>query len=246
MRPGENETTSQEIAHLREINSRLVMLLGHELGSPLTVILAYLRLWQDRATSIDREELDLVVGQALALKARLSDLVLLDQLESGLGHLALEPQDVDALVRAAIEKASNGFKERNLTFITGITFTDPLVADRDMVLRALDHLITNACKFSPFGSTIHLLVERKGTNCRIGVIDHGIGIAPELHALIFEPFYQADLTRARRYGGMGIGLKLVRAIVERHYGCVTVASSVGAGSTFTLVLPLTPPEVPAA
>jgi signal transduction histidine kinase len=104
----------------------------------------------------------------------------------------------------------------------------------------VDHLLINACKFSSSGSTIEIGAEQCDQVSRIWVSDCGIGIPQEQYGQIFEPFFQADLSRARRYSGMGVGLKLVRAIVEKHGGSVQVQSRVGEGSTFTLVLPLTP------
>lgn len=227
-----------EIARLRQVNQKLLMLLGHELGSPLTYILAYLRLWQERIIGVDRNELDLVVEQALSLKSRLDDVMLLDQLEAGLWYPQLEPICPQEIVNAVIEKTLPLLQEKKIALRTELRCDKLILADRALLIRALDHLVCNAQKFSPSGTIITIFTRRCGQVCEIGVIDQGIGIPPEQHRQIFEPFFQADLRCARRYNGMGIGLKLVQAIVERMGGKVSVVSRVGKGSTFTLSVPL--------
>lgn len=214
------------------------MLLGHELGSPLTFILAYLRLWQERVAEVDRDELNLVVQQALTLKGRLDDLMLLQQLETGLWRVVPEPISMRALI-VQVEQARHAeLEEKYLTLVTELEDVAYVQADRDMLFRALDHLVANAHKFSPPGGTIRVRAEREDMMCRLTVQDQGIGIPQEQHQQIFEPFFQGDLTRARRYNGLGIGLKLVRAIAERLGGHVQVKSIQGEGSTFILTVPL--------
>jgi signal transduction histidine kinase len=219
------------------LHHNLLMLLGHELGSPLTFILAYLRLWQERGSPLNRDELDLVVEQALMLKSRLDDLLLLDQLETGLWRLTIEPVTVKEIVDAVVGRRAAQLQERNLSVVQDIECTEPILADKEMLVRAIDHLFTNACKFSSSGSSILVRAEQCDGVCRIRITDQGIGIPQEQYAQIFEPFFQADLTRARRYSGMGLGLRVVRAIVEKHGGRIQVQSRVGEGSTFTLVMP---------
>jgi signal transduction histidine kinase len=230
------KTISNPTAAL-ESNSSLWRLLGHELGSPLTYIVASLRLWQERGQGVDHDELQLVLDQALTLKARLEDLLLLDQLVTGTWRPIFERVRPSELVRRVIEKQRAAFHERRLHVRLDDLSDDPIVADREMLERAVEHLLTNACKFSRPGETVQVRVDRAAKVCRISVTDRGIGIPVEEQAQIFQPFYQVDLSRARRYGGMGIGLKLVRAIIEQHGGTVQVLSTKGEGSTFSLHLP---------
>lgn len=214
------------------------MLLAHELGSPLTHVLGYLRLWQERAPIFERVELDLVVEQALTLKSRLDEILLLDQLEAGLWELHCTPTSIQEIVADLVQCQRWRMEEKGLTFSAHIACNDPICADREMMRRALDHILENAYKFSPQRGKVELKVDEVGKFCRVAVSDQGIGIPLEKQAHIFEPFYQADSTRTRRYNGLGIGLKLVRAIVEKQGGCVDVFSRVGEGSTFTVTVPL--------
>jgi len=234
----ESQDISDQVADLRQINHKLVMLLAHELGSPLTHVLGYLRLWQERAPIFERVELDLVVEQALTLKDRLDEILLLDQLEAGLWELRCEPTSIQEIVADLVQSQRWRMEEKGLSFSTHIACNDPVNADKEMMRRALDHLLANAYKFSPPRGKVELRVDEIGTYCRVAVSDQGIGIPLEKQSRIFEPFYQVDLTRTRRYNGLGIGLKLVRAIVEQQGGCVDVYSRVGEGSTFTVTVPL--------
>jgi signal transduction histidine kinase len=238
MRLAEPEGPLDDSTPLREVNQKLLMLLGHELGSPLTFILAYLRLWQERVAEVDRDELNLVVQQALTLKGRLDDLLLLDQLETGIWRVVSEPLSVRTVVAQVEEARRAELEEKYLTFVTELDDASFVQADPDMLFRALDHLVANACKFSLPGGVIRVCAAREGALCRLSVQDYGIGIPPEQQAQIFEPFFQGDLRRARRYNGLGIGLKLVRVIAEKLGGCVHVKSVKGEGSTFSMMLPL--------
>ena len=107
-----------------------------------------------------------------------------------------------------------------------------------MLSRALAHLVINACKFSRKPGTIELVAHEMEHVCCIAVRDYGIGIPSDKQTRIFDAFYQADLTHTRRYNGLGIGLKLARAIIEKHGGSIQVSSQVGQGSTFTVTVPL--------
>jgi len=229
---------AHEVARLREMNHMLVMLLSHELGTPLTHIVAYLRLLQERAPLIERTDLDLAVEQAMVLKGRLEDLLLLDQLEAGTAGLCFVPVSIQEIIVRVLEAQQHQVGERGLELSTYIECNRPAFGDRELLFRALDQVLANACKFSrPYGK-IEVSAKCDSSTCWIKVTDEGIGIPPEKQAHIFEPFYQVDLTKSRRYNGLGIGLRLVRAILEKHQGSIHVSSQVGRGSTFHLAIPL--------
>lgn len=236
--PPDLDSACEEISRLKQVNRKLLMLLGHELGSPLTVILAYLRLWQERLVGVNEEELDLVVDQALALKERLDDLVLLDQLEAGLWCMRRERVSLKEVVETIAAKHRQDLEQKQLALVTEIACTDSALADREMLARALEELLANAIKFSPSGGTIRIVSRCKGQECQVSVSDEGTGISQEQQRQIFEPFFQVELHSARRHKGLGLGLKLVHAIVSGLGGWVTVTSRIGAGSAFTLTLPI--------
>lgn len=234
---GQDEVASQ-LAQLREINSKLVMLVAHELSTPLTHILAYLRLWQERAPVSERVDVDLAVQQALTLKARLDDVLLLDQLESGV----CAPQRVETAIQECLMRVLDHqrwrLQEKGIQLLVQVECSKPVFADKELLVRALDHLVENAAKFSRKGGMVDLRVTCRDEFCRIDVQDDGIGIPREKQAQIFEPFFQLDSSLARRYPGLGIGLRVVRTIIEKHGGSVSVESEVGHGSIFTITVPL--------
>jgi signal transduction histidine kinase len=112
------------------------------------------------------------------------------------------------------------------------------MADREMLFRAVQELVVNACKFSRPHSRTTVQVESEGDMCCILVEDQGSGISPDRQAQLFQPLFQPPTRDVARYNGMGIGLKLVRAITDQHGGRIQVASQPGRGSRFTLSIPL--------
>jgi signal transduction histidine kinase len=236
--PVEYQGISRQDERSRDINRQTVMLLGHELGTPLTHVLAYLRLLQERTPISDRIEIDLAVEQALLLKSHLDDILLLNQLESNACELRCAPIVMQEVIARVVESQRWRIQEKGISLRTLITSRKTIHGDKEMLCRAVTHLVVNACKFSNTRGPIDLRVRDLETVCSVEVSDHGIGIPPEKQQEIFEPFYQVDQTRARRYNGMGIGLVLARAIAEKHGGTIQVVSRVGEGSTFTLTIPL--------
>jgi signal transduction histidine kinase len=161
----------------------------------------------------------------------------------GVAHLSAEtlrlnraPADLATVVREAVEILGADFARAGSAI--SLTSEDGLVADVDQprLHHAIANLLSNAIKFGP-GKSIDVTVGRTGEDhARITVEDHGIGIEPERLPRIFDRFERA--VSARHYGGLGLGLYLVRAIVEAHQGTVSVVSLPGEGSTFTIDLPL--------
>lgn len=236
----ESTLTAVELdrTRLQEFNRTLIKLLGHELGTPLTAILGYLRLWQEQGAIACREELDVVVEQARTLQVHLDDLLLLDQLEVGLGDLKPVPVHINEVVPRIARKFTRQFFEKNLKLHLDLDCRWLVYADEELFARALEHLISNALKFSRPGGSITISAQVQKGLCTISVADEGIGIPSERQTEIFEPFHQLDSSHSRRYPGLGIGLKLVRAIIEKHGGQVAVQSSSGKGSTFSISMPL--------
>jgi signal transduction histidine kinase len=121
----------------------------------------------------------------------------------------------------------------------------PIYADAIHMRRVLDNLLGNALKFTPEGGRVAVDVSHNHDKVFLVVSDSGIGIPPEHLAKIFQRFYQVDNSSKRRYGGVGLGLALVKEIVESHDGTVTVTSEIGHGTTFRIVLPAVTSSSPA-
>ena len=146
---------------------------------------------------------------------------------------------VDELLLAAVAKQETPVHEARLTLAAQIPpDLPPVMGAPDTLARMFDNLLTNAVKFTPQGGTIDLRAQRLNGDLVVEVSDTGIGIAAEEQARIFDRFYQVDGASTRRYGGMGLGLALVKEIAEAHAGTVSVDSELGVGSTFRVCLPL--------
>lgn len=227
-----------EIDRLRELNRSLLARVGHELGSPLSLVLAYLRLWQEQGGIRSLQELDLVLAQALALKSRLSDLLLLEQIESGRWRILPKMVYLTPLVRHVVDEHSEHLQVKQQVVHLQLECDLPVLAEDELIVRVIEHLLSNAIKFSGAGTEIVVATRCESALCRLTVSDAGTGISPELLASIFASFYQPDVSLTRRYNGTGLGLKFVRAIVEAHGGQLQVRSEPGKGSAFSIVLPL--------
>jgi signal transduction histidine kinase len=114
----------------------------------------------------------------------------------------------------------------------------PVAGDTTALRRTIDSLLSNALKFTPGGGRVTVKISHIENALALAVIDTGVGIAPDKLDHIFDRFYQVDGSETRRYGGVGIGLALAKGIVEAHGGRISVASQLGAGTTFTIVLPI--------
>ena len=117
----------------------------------------------------------------------------------------------------------------------------PILVDRDRINQVFDNLLGNAIKFSPRGGTITIRVEAVDDIVRLTIADTGVGIPADKLERVFDRFYQVDGSATRRFGGAGLGLAIVRRIIEAHGGQIWVESDLGQGSSFKFTLPTEPP-----
>jgi PAS domain S-box-containing protein len=217
-------------------------LVSHELRTPLSAVLGWAQLL--RAGSLTPAKQAAAV-EKIERNARLQATLIEDLLDVGRilsGKLELDrrPVDVGAAVRAAVEAASPAAKEKRLS----LTFADRsggtvAWADATRLRQIVGNLLANAIKFTPAGGSVGVLATVSGEHAEIEVRDDGQGIAPELLPHVFERFRQADTSSVRRHGGLGLGLSIVRQLVDLHGGEVSAASEGdGKGATFRVRLPL--------
>jgi signal transduction histidine kinase len=182
----------------------------------------------------------------LRLALRIEELVQLSQLEQReWEELTMETVSLDRVLHTAVETLELRYADRGIGCRLDIApGLPPMWASPDQIERVFLNLLDNAAKFTERGGSVGVSVERDDRDGREGVLvrvaDTGVGIAAEEQLRIFDRFYQVDPSVRRRYGGMGLGLSLVRAIVEAHHGVVWVDSEVGHGSTFSVWLPVRP------
>lgn len=220
--------------------------LSHELRTPLTPIV----VWADllRSGQLDAAQTARAVetiGRSARTQVQLVD-DLLDISRIAAGKLRIEktPVTLDAVVAEAVEMMRPAARTRDVT-LEAITAAEVRVAgDAHRLRQVIWNLLSNALDFTPSGGRVDVVLDRAGDCARVVVRDTGCGIAADFLPQVFERFRQAESSRTRRHGGLGIGLALVREIVERHGGRVRAESDgPDRGATFTVELPLLPAGV---
>jgi signal transduction histidine kinase len=171
------------------------------------------------------------------LERIIGDLLELSRLEGGGSPLEHELVEVGPLFERIAERHERELREREIVLSRRVEHgAEVVVGDADRLEQALQNLAANALKHAPDRGEISLTATASGEKVRISVRDTGPGIPPEHLPLIFDRFYKADASRKAR-GGSGLGLSIVKAIIERHEGTITAANAPGGGALFEMILP---------
>jgi len=221
-------------------------MVSHELRTPLNAILGYTRML--RSAPADREAINKVTAvverNAKAQLRIIEDLV--DSARIVTGKLRIEPGPVDLTpaLEAALDAVRSAAEAKGITLVANFgPSPEQVLGDSTRLQQVVWNLLSNAIKFTPEGGLVELRMEGAADNVRITVTDTGKGIEPEFLPFIFDRFRQADPSSARLYGGLGLGLSLVKYLVELHGGVITAASEgLGRGATFTVTLPRRHPD----
>ena len=216
----------------------------HELRTPLTGLVGYADLLQrkSRAGRLDDADAtrlaDLVVQQARQLNRLVEQLFDVNRIARGYLELERRPVDLSLLVAQVTDAFRVGLGDETAHRLTVTRAAEGLRVDGDAARleQVVRNLLSNAVKYSPGGGVVQISVVRQGTAAALTVTDAGIGIPAAAQGQLFDSFYRAS--NVGPISGFGVGLHVVRAIVERHGGRIAVASVEGAGSTFTIRLPL--------
>ena len=230
----ETERVSMENLRLLERERRFVQDASHELRTPITVALGHTELIQRRATDPTIVEDVDVIADELARLRRLVDGLLLLAGTDDPQQLHLVPVDVGEIVADAVRR----WAATPRRWVLGAAEEAVVLADRDRLAVAFDALIENAVQHTREQDTIEVGVRRRDGTAVVSFRDTGTGIPTEDLDRIFDRFARADPGRSRHTGGFGLGLSIVRAIVEAHLGTVRVTSQVDVGTTFEIDLPL--------
>jgi signal transduction histidine kinase len=235
---------TRELA-LAKLKSDFVSNVSHELRTPLALIRLYsetLELGRLTNSSKQHEYHEIIRKESERLTALINNILDFSRIEAGKKEYTFRETDVADLVRSTLESyrfeiEQNGFRleekiEDNLP---------PLQVDREAIARSLLNLVNNAVKYSVSDKYLGVSLYRRNGGVNLEVVDHGIGIPPNEQAKIFEKFYRACDPLVHNTKGSGLGLSLVRHIVEAHGGEVGVESSPGKGSKFTITLPVQNP-----
>ncbi len=238
----ENARTYQRLEDLEQAKSDFVFTVAHELKSPVAAIQSILRvLLEGYAGEIFQKQKELI-GRAerrlIALQSLIRDLLALGALKGALPETEKTDVILNGVVNRVVDTIHPEVEEKNIEFTVEVPDTLLTIKGNDDDLeRLLGNLLENAVKYTPPGGKVRLQLSLDNNTLRLLVADTGIGISPESMPRIFEEFYRAKNAKEMGQEGTGLGLSLVKHIVDRYHGEIGVESKLGEGSTFIVTLP---------
>jgi PAS domain S-box-containing protein len=230
---------AERLSHLKD---EFLATLSHELRTPLNAIQGWATLLkQPNLSAADRQPgLEAIERNARAQAQIINDLLDMNRIVAGKFHLDVQTVHLNEVINAAIEAVRPSAEAKRLRIRTildagiGTTRGDP-----NRLQQVMWNLLTNAVKFTPAGGFIQIALERVSSHVEIAVEDNGTGISPEFLPYVFDRFRQADASASRRHGGLGLGLSIVKNLVELHGGSIRVKSAgENQGATFVVSLPV--------
>jgi PAS domain S-box-containing protein len=236
-----------ELRELDELKTRFLATVSHELRSPLTSIVSYAELIrdEDQLSPIAGRFLDVISRNAERITKLVGDLLLLSRIEADMIPLELARISVAEVVTEAVQAAAPGAAQQGVTLEGSAPDGPPVLADRVRLVQVIDNLIGNAVKFTDEGGRVRVTAAVADREWRIDVRDSGIGIPTAEIGRLFDRFFRASNATAAGRHGSGLGLSIVKEVAELHRGRVEVSSTLGAGTTVHLYLPVEPARAPA-
>lgn len=232
----------EQAERVGRLKDEFLATVSHELRTPLNAILGWSTLLKRLpAGSEDHSRgLETIERNARVQAQIIADLLDMSRIISGKVQLDVQPVDLQEVVNAAIDAVKLSIEAKKLRLrVTLDARAGRLRGDPNRLQQVFWNLLTNAVKFTPSGGFINVVMERVNSHVEVLVEDSGMGIPPEFLSFVFDRFRQADASTTRRHGGLGLGLSIVKHLVELHGGQVRVKSAgEGQGSTFVVALPI--------
>jgi signal transduction histidine kinase/ActR/RegA family two-component response regulator len=223
-----------------QLKDEFLATLSHEIRTPLNAVIGWTRILRTQPSVRSRAHaLEVIERNATSQMRLVEDLLDMARIISGKLRLTIEPVSIVEIAQAAVDVVGPGAAAKQIA--VELEFEDDMPAvsgDSERLQQVIWNLLANAVKFTDAGGRIKLAIGRAGPNVKLSVRDTGQGIAPDFLPYVFDRFRQADASASRRHGGLGLGLALVRQIVELHGGTVGADSrGVKQGATFWVTLP---------
>jgi two-component system, OmpR family, phosphate regulon sensor histidine kinase PhoR len=235
------------LRRVEEMRADFIANASHELRTPLAALLGFIETLQGPAKgdAAAREKfLSIMQGQAARMARLIDDLLSLSRIELNAHLQPNTPVDLSPIVRQVADGLQMLARDRGVEIKVNAP-AEPLMVlgDRDELIRALENLVENALKYGAAGKRVDITLARGQTRAgqpeaRLSVRDYGPGIAPEHVPRLTERFYRVDVADSRAQGGTGLGLALVKHVLNRHGGKLTIESTPGAGASFIMHVPL--------
>jgi signal transduction histidine kinase/CheY-like chemotaxis protein len=235
----ERRKLEEEAELASRMKDEFLATISHELRTPLQAILGYASMLERGVVQDVRKALAVIVRNASAQARLVEDMLDMSRITSGKLRLTMGPVALAAAIRTAIDALRPAATARRIELVERLPDDLGVVhGDSDRLQQVVWNLVSNAVKFTDPGGTVEIAAERSASAVRVTVRDTGRGIAREHLSTIFERFRQLDGSPARSHGGLGLGLAIVRALVEAHGGVVEAQSEgPGRGTTFVVMLP---------
>ncbi|TPG70575.1 HAMP domain-containing protein [Brevibacillus laterosporus] len=243
---GEIQELGQALNHLAEslqkqerLRKNLTADIAHELRTPLATIQSYMEAFEDGVWEPTTDKLRICQEQTLQLVLLIRDLEKLTEAENPMLRLQKDQVNLSEIISEAQKSIAELWDNKRISYVPPSQKEVILNADYRRLLQVFTNLLSNAYKYTPEYGEVHVTIKEQQSDIVIQVIDTGVGIKKEELPYIFERFYRGEKSRSRKSGGAGIGLAIVKAIVEAHDGEVQVESDVHKGTTCCVRLPVT-------
>jgi signal transduction histidine kinase/CheY-like chemotaxis protein len=236
------EQSREQAETANRLKDEFLATLSHELRTPLNAILGWAAILRNGGLDAAKMKrgLEVIDRNAHAQAQLVEDVLDMARVITGKLRVDLKPEPLAAIVDAAVQALRPAADAKRITLhLARVAEGVTIRGDADRLQQVFWNLISNAVKFTPDGGFVTVRVERSSTHVTVSVTDSGIGMDPQFMPMVFDRFRQADQTVTRGHGGLGLGLSIVKHLVELHGGTVSASSpGPGAGSTFAVILPI--------